>query len=267
MANNLEQLFREARENKFPVKEKLEVRETLATFIDYNPKRAPATGVAGSWSWAHLFRLQSVGVALLVLILAGGGISLAAEGAVPGELLYSVKVELNENIRGWFAISEESQIKWQARRVERRLDEVTELSIDGRLDSQKREVIEAELEGHIRNFEASAAKLEKAEKNNEAAEANSALEVSLKNHEKVLSDIAEEKKELGLEIQPILQKVRASAAVAGREKTRVAAKIATSTKDIGGEVTGVENEKEQKIEPEKIEPEKQEPPTIQEDNM
>ena len=52
---------------------------------------------------------KSMTAAIIALaLIAGGGTSYAAEGAVPGDFLYTMKTEINENIKSAFAIGNEA---------------------------------------------------------------------------------------------------------------------------------------------------------------
>lgn len=65
--------------------------------------------------------------AVLVAVLLGGGTSFAAEGALPGDALYAVKVGVTEPIRAILAASPESKALWDVTRAERRLEELAAL--------------------------------------------------------------------------------------------------------------------------------------------
>lgn len=128
-------------------------------------------------------------IALLVALLVSGGATIAAEQALPGDLLYPVKVEVNESVRSAIAISGEAQATWDARRAERRLEEAEELAAEGRLDQETRTELEARLDESIRSFESQQAKLEAKEKHALAQEIEEDLETTLRAHNAVLAAI------------------------------------------------------------------------------
>ena len=78
-----------------------------------------------AWQPVHfLFSLRQItAVTAALVLLTGSGISYATEGALPGNLLYPVKVGVNERIRARFALSAQAHARWQARLAERRLEE------------------------------------------------------------------------------------------------------------------------------------------------
>lgn len=121
------------------------LRGSVASFVRENP---PAEGVtvrpfcrpgAVCLPWMTFFmaevKASPAFLVLLVAIFFGGGISYAAEGALPGDSLYWVKTDVNEEVGDWL-VAGEAQLGWDARKVERRLDETTILAAEGRLDAQ-----------------------------------------------------------------------------------------------------------------------------------
>jgi hypothetical protein len=85
---------------------------------------------------------------ILVLVMLGGGVTLA-ENALPGDLLYPVKVEVNENIQSALAVGAENEGEWNIRQAERRVHEALRLSSRGALTSDVEVRINADLSKHI----------------------------------------------------------------------------------------------------------------------
>ena len=81
-------------------------------------------------------------IAILLIVLLGGGVSFAAEGALPGDALYPVKVGVNERVRAALALGLEADAEWNVRQIERRLEEAEELSAEGELNAETRTEIE-----------------------------------------------------------------------------------------------------------------------------
>lgn len=73
---------------------------------------------------------------LIALVLAGGGTSLAAQSAVPGDVLYPVKVHVNENVRSWLAVGTEAEAELQADLLAERLEEAEQLAAEGKLEGE-----------------------------------------------------------------------------------------------------------------------------------
>lgn len=75
-------------------------------------------------------------IAIFAAVLIGGGTSLAAQGSVPGDLLYPVKVGVNENIRSAIAVGADSEARLEAKLLEERVQEAMELKNEGRLEGE-----------------------------------------------------------------------------------------------------------------------------------
>jgi hypothetical protein len=61
-------------------------------------------------------------------LLAGGTLSFAAENTVPGNVLYPIKIHVNETVRGALAVTPQSKAAWEVDLVERRLEETEKLA-------------------------------------------------------------------------------------------------------------------------------------------
>lgn len=81
--------------------------------------------------------------AMLIIITIGSGVSFAAENTLPGDVLYPIKIKVNEEVRSALSLSSESKASWAARRLERRLEEFEKLVEGNKLDVKRKAIIEA----------------------------------------------------------------------------------------------------------------------------
>lgn len=153
----------------------------------------------GIFHVAHLFRqftilkpgLAYVGAVFLLVVVLGGGISLAAERTVPGDILYAVKVRLNEPVRGAFTFGALKEARWEAVKMERRLKEAEILGARGSLSGQARADIESRLISHQNEFDFLIEKEEAASLSEETLNARLDLEARLNAHARVLGAVEE----------------------------------------------------------------------------
>ncbi len=96
--------------------------------------------------FSYQFRMSMAG--LLVFVLAGTGTVSAAQGALPGDLLYPVKVSINEKVEVALAPTPAAKVQVQVRLAERRVDEARELSVRGRLDKKTAETLTVDFDEH-----------------------------------------------------------------------------------------------------------------------
>jgi hypothetical protein len=90
-------------------------------------------------------------IALIIAIILGGSLSVAAENATPGDTLYTVKTNINENVRSLFEASDSEQAKWDVRMAERRLEEAEKLEAEGKLNAETKAEINANIKSHLEN--------------------------------------------------------------------------------------------------------------------
>lgn len=97
--------------------------------------------------WSQLFfskHAQAAFLSIVIVICYGGSVSLAAEGALPGDILYPVKTRVTEPVaRLITANSPAAEATFETRLLEKRLEEAESLETGEKLDSKlKQEVRE-----------------------------------------------------------------------------------------------------------------------------
>lgn len=76
-----------------------------------------------------------VAAAFALILVIGGSTSLAAQGALPGDFLYPVKVGFNEEIKSVFLFGR-SDVEYQVERTKNRINEVKKLAEQNRLSDE-----------------------------------------------------------------------------------------------------------------------------------
>lgn len=110
--------------------------------------------------------------ALAMLLLVGSSVSLAARGALPGDLLYPVKVGLNENVQKLFAPSAGEKAELETSLAGKRIEEARTLKATGKLDAQTEADITIEASKHIEAAQKSIVELKAAGDTQTAAQAS-----------------------------------------------------------------------------------------------
>lgn len=87
-----------------------------------------------NWTVFHSYGFRAASVFILVGVL-GTGTSLAAQGSLPGDFLYPVKVSFNEEIKSVFLFGR-SDVEYQVDRTKARVDEVKKLAEQNRLNDE-----------------------------------------------------------------------------------------------------------------------------------
>ena len=129
-------------------------RALLAEYVQMRPVRGgeslPLTPIATN-RLSQFFMRHSMPAFAAVLVLAvGGGTAAAAEGALPGDMLYPIKVHVNEEMRATLTVSPKAKADWQVSRAERRLEEAATLALSGKLDDATRAELDTNLNAHVK---------------------------------------------------------------------------------------------------------------------
>lgn len=123
---------------------KARMRSELDTYADFHAVRVAEVGRSIEQvqknSVFTLFTNTKIGIMkatlLIALLIGTGGTSFAAQGAVPGEFLYPVKIHVNENVRSAFAVGADAEAKLQADLLVERVEEAKKLAHDGKLEGE-----------------------------------------------------------------------------------------------------------------------------------
>ena len=191
MEKEFRKIIEGAKQIKLSGEEKQKMRESLRLFIEHNPVREKVLTRLQLQKRSSLFELKLrpmpvFAVIATIVLVAGGGTSFAAESALPGDVLYGVKVNVNEEVRGVLAVSDEAKAHLAAELAERRLQEAAELASEGRLTAEAQAQIESRFNAHVANFENKTNKLTAKGKARSAAELSSNFEASLKARGQIL---------------------------------------------------------------------------------
>ncbi len=190
-------------------------------------ERVPQKSIFGI-SLIKQFRFNNMTAFILIAVLLGGGTSFAAEGAVPGDMLYPIKVEVNEEVKGALAFGSEAEARLQAKLVAERLKEAEELAAEGMLTIQVATDIEARMKAHSEAVRTESAKAE-AEGNNEAAaEVRAELTATLESFAGILASFSKTATNTGSESLIIEVKNERDATVKAQ---------ATATLDLDGDTS------------------------------
>lgn len=164
-----QKLFDAAKQIRLMPHEKVALKEAILAHADARP-----------W-WAFRLRsFSSVVAAVLIVTVTGSGMSYAAENSVPGDVLYPVKIYLNEEIRSRMMPSTKERILWEAKRAERRLHEAEVLSARGGVSADTIDRLEASFQKHANVVEAHLTTLRHEQRTTEAVALSATFNASLK---------------------------------------------------------------------------------------
>lgn len=135
----------------------------------------------------HSFMIPAL---IMLTLLVGGGTSYAATDALPGELLYPIKVDVNERVVSAFTFSDESEAALQTHLAEKRLQEAETLAAAGKLDTETSAELGARFVAHYHKVEEHNARAEEDGAHETAATTRTNLNAALHAHTKTLAHLA-----------------------------------------------------------------------------
>lgn len=176
-------VFTEARSVRLSAEAKASGRAHLERLMQERPLTTPTVlsrPTTSGW-WFALRPAFSFALIVVMVFSSGVGVAWAAERSLPGETLYRVKVGVTEPLRTLLTTDPKAKAEWQAERITRRLDELTVLEQEKRLEAPEQAVIETQLQEHIEALE----NLREEESETEADEVREQVRAELRSHRSV----------------------------------------------------------------------------------
>lgn len=127
---------------------------------------------------------------IVLLLCVTGGFSAFAENALPGDSLYSLKVNVNEEVKGMVATTPEAKARYAVETTERRLQEAVILSSQGKLTDERKQILQGQLSKNANEVKSNVASLVASNNISAAQEVSINFEASLKTHELILESLS-----------------------------------------------------------------------------
>lgn len=152
MSANLNKLIQSAKQVNLSREKKDLVRARLESFIELTPitKISPQPVKPHFMSRVSISYFgKAISFALIVLIAGGSTISYASEDTLPGDTLYTVKVNVKEPLEEKFAITPQAKLEIKTKQVEKRLTEAQTLIQKNDLTPEKHKEVERQVEKKV----------------------------------------------------------------------------------------------------------------------
>jgi hypothetical protein len=129
--------------------EKLAMFSNIQAHMNATPVVSPISSPWYDFLIKKSFAYSTLGVVFLTIATT----SIIAEGAIPGNALYPVKVNINEPIVRTFHIGDTAKTKYSIKQTERRLEELSELAEKKKDKKEYIEVLLAKIDKHTEEIE------------------------------------------------------------------------------------------------------------------
>ena len=225
--------FNHFKKIRLNAEERTKIRVSLIDYLDKNPVRSPDTN-RHVWQRSRIFSLfltrkgalNMPALIIALIITLSGGISAGANNSLPGDLLYPVKVSINERVKAAVAVSSESEADLALKLMDERLQETEQLATKSDLKAElvaqvdERFTVQADkLKDLIGKFEAEG-------KTEVVAKLTANLSALLRVHDQVLSQLREKLANIDpANIDKIQAKIKAEIKNADDINVRVETKV------------------------------------------
>lgn len=160
-----EQLQKQANTVRLSASERALLRERVVSYMEYHPMpertAAPKPAVTKMLGTRfepfmtltpspYFWRFATATVVFVFVV----GLPLLAERSVPGDMLYAMKVNVNEEVRSSLVRSGYEKVAWETERLERRIAEARILAKEGKLTSEIEAAVVAAVATHAQAAEA-----------------------------------------------------------------------------------------------------------------
>ncbi|HRH26264.1 MAG TPA: DUF5667 domain-containing protein [Candidatus Paceibacterota bacterium] len=140
---------------------------------------------------SHIFFMNYASISLAAFLVMAGSLSFAAEKSLPGDALYVVKTNFNENVQGLLTFSSQSRAKLEAKFAENRLVEAQKLAVNNNLTEEQEVSINESFKKHSEEFSKSLEKINSKEDPATAASLSAEFQSTLLAHKNVISTIGD----------------------------------------------------------------------------
>jgi hypothetical protein len=177
--NSIEEILERGKSVRLSEFDKNEIRKALINVMaEPQSSRTYKRVRMISWSFSYL-RVPLTAALILVLT---GGTSFAAQSSIPGDVLYPVKVGVNEKVETLLAVGAKEVATVTAKHALTRLSEAEALAAHGKLDAETKVKIEEHFYENVADLRSNLKKLEGSGDFNAAAIINGSFEEGLGEH-------------------------------------------------------------------------------------
>ena len=187
--DQLEQFFKEAKNVALEQTKKDLMQKEILMCMEKNP--FPKTPLKKKWwVWLPVTKVPMIAFAsLLFLVVVGVGATVTANSALPGDVLYPVKVGFNEKVKEVLAFSDQSKLKLNISLAELRLQEVEQLAVKGTITSNNQAQLNDNFKKYADKVSTYMGKLEQKQDNSDVETLGTSFEASLKAQSIILNGL------------------------------------------------------------------------------
>lgn len=199
--NNPQHKLSSLKKTKLSDSERVSMREDIVAFMHANPisesvrNSEPArhhihAGEETSFTaFITVKRKRMITAMLIAMFALSGGVSFAAQGSLPGDVLYPVKIHVNENIESVLAVGAEADAEVARKQLERRAEEAAQLHAEHRLNAEVKAELARDAAVHAQAYKKAEATLTSEGENATVLEVKTEMQTTINAHQEALTDL------------------------------------------------------------------------------
>ena len=165
--------------------ERREMRARIVARMETYPQAQPTPFLFG----LSVRSRRAIGFTVASLLAVSTGASYAAASALPGDILYPIKININERIETALAVTPKASAEVAARQIKRRAVEAEILAKEDRLDETKKDQLAEETRAHVDTYNRAREKIERKGDRADVEELEGNIHRTIQEHEHALTDI------------------------------------------------------------------------------
>jgi tetratricopeptide (TPR) repeat protein len=224
MSNEFNKLIHTAKQITLSEEKKGIIRARVQEFVEMTPiKKAPTAPLRSPFyltKFSVMHFSKAVSLVLIVLIAGGGTMSYASEDTLPGDMFYTVKVNIKEPIEEGLAFSQQAKLEVKTKQVEKRLNEAQVLLERNDMSPEKHKEVEDRVEAKVNEISETIDKLQEKGDVETILATTGKLEPVLKAHQEALQEAND--KEAVIEEGLLMESALLKTSIATEETFQVA---------------------------------------------
>lgn len=189
MNDNFHKLIQSAKQIELSSEKKGIIRARVESFIELTPITQTVSKPIKSPFTPRIsisYFSKAISFALIVLIAGGSTISYASEDTLPGDTLYTVKVNVKEPLEQKLALTPQAKLEVKTKQVEKRLTEAQTLLQKNDTSPEKHKEVEVRVEKQVEEIAQTISELQEKGDVETILSATSKLQPVLKAHQEAL---------------------------------------------------------------------------------
>ncbi|HVU75882.1 MAG TPA: DUF5667 domain-containing protein [Candidatus Paceibacterota bacterium] len=123
-------------------------KRAMRGFLEAHMSTHPLGGMKSPYTWVSFTHMRSLVLVPILILMLGSGTAFAAQGALPGDTLYPIKIHVNEAVAGALAVSDAAKASYNTEVAAERLKEAQALAAQNKLSASTTDQLTQDYEAH-----------------------------------------------------------------------------------------------------------------------